>query len=439
MKKINTSPVSGMQELLPADQVIFNNYKEAIREVYKHHGFWEIETPTIDRTDILLAKAGGETEKQIYRVYKTDENPSRRMNEALRFDHTVPLARYIAEHESNLNFPFKAMQIGRNFRGERAQKGRFREFYQCDIDVIGRNNLSLNYDAEIIVTLVEAITKLVKGECFTVRISNRKLLSGFIEEYGLQEVSENIFSIIDHAEKVTVEKTMSSLRSLNIGDECISKLCELINISGDLENTKKQLDEFPCDSSLFNEGRRELYAVLSLANSLLSEMNICVSVIADLKIVRGLDYYTGTVFETSISDFPEIGSICSGGRYENLTELYTNEKFPGVGGSIGLTRLFHVMNEYRLEQMKNTERKRYAVIPFNNSEAEVGFAYEVAAKFRKLGNSVDVVFIDKKLGDKIKFAKKIADYLIVVGENEIKTRVFKIKDLSTEKEVDSRI
>ena len=256
---------------------------------------------------------------------------------------------------------------------------------------------------------------------------------------NLQEASKEIFSIIDHAEKVTVEKTISSLRSLNIGDKYVSELCELINISGNLESIKEQLNEFPCNSPIFNEGKRELCAVLTLTNSLLGGMNICVNVIADLKIVRGLDYYTGTVFETNVSGFPKIGSICSGGRYENLAELYTNEKFPGVGGSIGLTRLFYSMNEYGLGQTRNVKRKRYAVMPFSNSETEVIFAYKVAAKFRKHRNDADVIFMDKKLGDKIKFAKKTADYLIVIGENEVKTQTFKIKDLLTEKEIDSTI
>ena len=440
MKILNTSPISGMQELLPVDQVIFNNYKDAIREVYRRHGFWEIETPIIDRTEILLAKAGGETEKQVYKVCKTDEDPAR-ANEALRFDHTVPLARYIAEHESDLDFPFKVTQIGRNFRGERAQKGRFREFYQCDIDVLGRNILSLNYDAEIIVTLVEAIAKLIKDNCFIVRISNRKLLSGFIEERNLQDVSKDIFSIIDHAEKVTPEKTLSLLKSLNIDDDCVSELYKLMNISGCLESTMEQLNNFPCNSLLFNEGKHELYNVLSVTESLLNEMEICVGVIADLKIVRGLDYYTGTVFETSISDYPKIGSICSGGRYENLAGLYTDQKFPGVGGSIGLTRLFFAMNEYGigLERATDIERKRYAVVPFNNDKKEIELAYEVAAKFRKRENDVDVIFINKKLGDKIRLAKKTADYLIVIGENEINMRSFKVKNLLTEEEVEEKI
>ena len=433
MKKLNTSPISGMQELLPADQAIFNKYKEAIREVYRHHGFLEIETPTIYRAEILFAKAGGETEKQIYKVYKTDEDPAS-ANEALRFDHTVPLARYVAEHESNLNFPFKVTQVGRNFRGERAQKGRFREFYQCDVDILGRNELAIEYDAEIILTLYEALEKLGLPKRL-VRVSNRKILAGFLEELNLQEVAGEISSIIDHAEKVEPEKVKTWLDELAIGDERVAQILEFIELAGQEEEIIAKLQQFGFENAMFTEGVAELAKVLSI----LEGQGLGEAVIADMKIVRGLDYYTGTVFETILPDYKQIGSICSGGRYENLAEYYTDQKFPGVGGSIGLTRLFYIMREYGLINSEKSEQKRYAIVPFGNSAEEVNFAYEVAAKFRGRGKDVDIVFMDKKLGDKLKYASKTADYLVVVGENEVKTRAFKVKNLITGEEADSAV
>lgn len=433
MKKLNTSPISGMQELLPADQAIFNKYKEAIREVYRHHGFLEIETPTIDRAEILFAKAGGETEKQIYKVYKTDEDPAS-ANEALRFDHTVPLARYVAEHESNLNFPFKVTQVGRNFRGERAQKGRFREFYQCDVDILGRNELAIEYDAEIILTLYEALEKLGLPKRL-VRVSNRKILAGFLEELNLQEVAGEISSIIDHAEKVEPEKVKTWLDELAIGDERVAQILEFIELAGQGKEIIVKLQRFGFENAMFTEGVAELAKVLSI----LEGQGLGEAVIADMKIVRGLDYYTGTVFETILPDYKQIGSICSGGRYENLAEYYTDQKFPGVGGSIGLTRLFYIMREYGLINSEKSEQKRYAIVPFGNLAEEVSFAYEVAAKFRGRGKDVDIVFMDKKLGDKLKYASKTADYLVVVGENEVRTRAFKVKNLTTGEEADSAV
>lgn len=433
MKKLNTSPISGMQELLPQEQAIFNNYKETIREVYRKHGFLEIETPMIDRAEILFAKAGGETEKQIYKVVKTDET-AEDADQALRFDHTVPLARYVAEHESNLNFPFKVTQIGRNFRGERAQKGRFREFYQCDIDVLGRNELAIEYDAEVILTLIDTLSAL-KLPKMLVRISNRKILAGFLEELNLQEVAKEISGIIDHAEKVAPEKVKEWLSELQIGDERVAEVLQFIGLAGAREEVVAKLREFGFENEKFNEGVAELEKVLKI----LEGQGLSDAVVADMKIVRGLDYYTGTVFETILPDYKEIGSICSGGRYENLAELYTDQKFPGVGGSIGLTRLFYVLNEYNLVQAEESDRKRYAIVPFSNSEAEVAFAYKVAAKFRGRGKDADVIFLEKKLGDKIGFAAKTADYLVVVGENEVKTGAFKVKNLATGETADSEV
>ena len=414
-----------MQELLPPEQAKFNKFKREVEEVYKHHGFLEIETPTIDRTEILFAKAGGETEKQIYKVIKTDEK-AEAADEALRFDHTVPLARYVTEHESTLFFPFKVTQIGRNFRGERAQKGRFREFYQADIDVIGRNSLPIEYDAEVILTLFEALEKITVEEKL-VRISNRKILTGFLEELNLQEVAKEIFSIIDHAEKVPKEKTEKWLGELNIGDERVGDVLKFIEISGSVEEVEKKLNELKFENETFKEGKAELLKIMRL----LSAQGLEKKIIADMKIVRGLDYYTGTVFETVLENHRELGSICSGGRYENLAELYTDQRFPGVGGSIGLTRLFSVFSELNLGKSESDPEPpvELSVIPV--TEAQTEFCFELAKKLRENGTSVDVVFSEKKLGERIRHAAMTSKEVAVIGETEEKSGTFEAKNLTS--------
>jgi len=338
-----------MQELLPAQQVIFNQFKNTISEVYARHGFQSIETPTIDRAEILLAKAGGDTEKQIYKVIKTAE-ASEGADQALRFDHTVPLARYVVEHENDLAFPFRVTQIGRNFRGERAQKGRFREFYQCDLDIIGRGNLPLAYDAEVISTYYDALKTLNLPDAI-IRISNRKILSGLLEGLDLVENSIEIFNIIDHAEKVSPEDTRKSLANLGIEEDVANKILSFVLISGNSVEVKIKLEELDIENETFNQGVEELIYILGL----LEKQGLKDIAIADMLIVRGLDYYTGTVFEAVLKDYKYIGAIGGGGRYENLTGYFSEQAFPGVGGSIGLSRLFFVLNENNIldSQTKN--------------------------------------------------------------------------------------
>lgn len=423
MKKVNTSPISGMQEFLPADQAVFNNFKNKISEVYHLHGFQNIETPTIDRTEILFAKAGGDTEKQIYRVFKTAET-AEDADEALRFDHTVPLARYIVEHESDLVFPFRVSQIGKNFRGERAQKGRFREFYQCDIDVIGRNNLPLAYDAEVIATYVDALNSL-KLPKVVVRIGNRKLLSGFLEELALDNLSTEILGIIDHAEKVPMTKTRSDLEELKIGDDAVNKILDFIGIHGNLEKVKGELENFDFGGEQFTEGLKELTFVLGL----LEKQGLKNIAIADMMIVRGLDYYTGTVFEAFFEDYKGIGAIGGGGRYENLTGHFSDQSFPGVGGSIGLSRLFYILNANELLKAETTQPIDFCLIPFSENEFE--YCFSLAEKLRKKNKTVDIIFAGKKLGDKLSHAGKIAKFAVVVGENEVKSNKLEQKNLET--------
>lgn len=427
---MNTAPISGMMELLPSDQIIFNEIKSRISRAYHLNGFRPIEPPTIERNEILFAKAGGDTEKQIYRVIKTNES-AEDFDQALRFDHTVPLARYVVEHESQLAFPFRATQIGRNFRGERAQKGRFREFYQCDMDIIGRNTLPLAYDAEVILTFLAAVKAILKPRLL-IRVSNRKLLTGLVSALGLKEKLPAISSIIDHAEKVAPEKTAGALAEEGLNEAQKAKIEQFMQISGSHAEAIARLKALEIDDPIFDEGLRELDEVLRLAEAGILENDDPrddEAIIADMMIIRGLDYYTGTVFETILPDYKQIGSIGGGGRYENLTGYFTEQKFPGVGGSIGLTRLFFILQEHNLLNDAEFCPIDYALIPLSANEQSA--ALQLAAKLRKNGYSVDLILTDKRLGDRLAHAAKIATSAVVLGESEVATGDYLAKNLQT--------
>lgn len=426
MKKFNTSPISGAQELLPALQQEFDRLKSEISRIYTEHGFLHIETPVIERTEVLLAKAGGDTEKQIYKLVKTNETAAD-ADQALRFDHTVPLARYAVEHANDLTFPFKVTQIARNFRGERAQRGRFREFYQCDVDVIGWNTLSVAYDAEVIAVLNEALSALPLPGAFRVRVNNRKILGGLLTELNLAEYTAEILDIIDHAEKVPLDKTRTALSEL-ADERSTQKIMDFVEICGSREDAVKQLNDLQIKNDDFSSGVKELDEVLRLVETMLPQST---EVVADMKIVRGLDYYTGTVFETMLNDYPEIGSICSGGRYDNLAGNYTDQKMPGVGGSIGLTRLFFILKEYGAVKEVATPPIDFCLIPMTMDNATVAFTNNLARTWRETGKSVDIVLSDKKLGDKMKYASKTAKFAAVIGDNEVTTGKIKLKDLAS--------
>ena len=423
-----------MQELLPEVQANFDRLKEVIGDTYCRHGFLKIETPTIDRTEILFAKAGGETEKQVYRVFKTAETAGE-SDQALRFDHTVPLARYVVEHENDLAFPFKVTQIGRNFRGERAQKGRFREFYQADVDVVSRGELPIEYDAEVILTLMETFSNFGLNTPVVARISNRKILNGLIRGLGLEAKARDIFSIIDHSEKVSEEKTLAGFSEIGLTDLETQKLIEFMNIRGSKDEVSSRLSELGIDDEMFRKGVSELVKVLGLVeesynNASASEVAVKTEVeaIGDMKIVRGLDYYTGTVFEFNLPEYPGLGSISGGGRYDNLAGYFTEQKLPGVGGSIGLTRLFYVLTEHNLLKSQVTDKPvDYVVVPI--SEDEVVFSMKVANDLREEGKSATVIFSNKKLGDKLNYASKTSKKAIIIGENEAKTGKYEIKEL----------
>ena len=425
MKKFNTSPLSGMQELLPTEQAIFDKLKQNISDVYHHHGFLSIETPIIERTDILLAKAGGDTEKQIYFVNKTAESADA-PDQALRFDHTVPLARYVVEHNNDLAFPFQVTQINRNFRGERAQRGRFREFYQCDADIIGREKLPIAYDAKVIACIYEAL-KTFNLPKMRIRLSNRKVLSGFLETLGLEAKATEISEIIDHAEKIPVEASREKLYNLGLDDNQVQKVVDFMFTRGSFEEAEQKLNEILGGNlEKVREGLDELKIVTSLLRKQCEDANIDV----DFMIIRGLDYYTGTVYETFLEDYREIGSISSGGRYENLASNFTEQKFPGVGGSIGLTRLFFVLKECGLIKTEsNTMPVDYCILPF--SENEYDFALEVAKTLQNEGKIVDIDYNTVKLGNRLNRAAKIAKNAIIIGDSETASREVEIKDLTS--------
>ena len=423
MKKINTSPISGMQELLPEAQATFDSLKTKIINTYKKHGFLNIETPVIDRAEILLAKAGGDTEKQIYKVVKTAEAEDS-ADQALRFDHTVPLARYVIEHENELQFPFKVTQIGRNYRGERAQKGRFREFYQCDVDIIGRGKLEIAYDADIISTLLKTFEAFELDTPVLARINNRKIITGLLNALNLTEQTSEIMNIIDHAEKVTPEQTKESLEELKLDPKTVKKILAFINLHGERSIVIKDLNNLEIKDETYSQGVAELDQILYLLES----MELKDQIEADMKIVRGLDYYTGTVFEFILPEHKNIGSVCGGGRYENLTGYFSDKPFPGVGGSIGLTRLFYVLNEKNLLKGENTLLD-YAIIPV--SEHEYDESLNVARRLREKGYNTTTVLTDKKLGDKLSYASKLAKNGIVIGEEEVNSKLLKAKNFES--------
>ena len=423
MKRINTSPLSGMQELLPTEQAIFDQLKQQISDVYHHYGFLNIETPIIERSEVLLAKAGGDTEKQIYMVSKTAESADS-ADQALRFDHTVPLARYVVEHNNDLAFPFQVTQIGRNFRGERAQRGRFREFYQCDCDIIGREKLPIAYDAKVIACIHDALKTFNLPE-MNIRISNRKVLSGFLAAIEATDKATEISSIIDHAEKVPLEKSRAALEELQLTSDQVDKIIAFMFTNGSYNEAETKLAEIIGDLAPVREGLDELKEVFNILNSIEGMSDI----IIDFMIIRGLDYYTGTVYETFLKDYREIGSISSGGRYENLAGNFSDQKFPGVGGSIGLTRLFYVLNEQKLLNTETSAPVDYVILPL--SSAEYSSAIKLANQLRAKGNAVDIDFDDRKLGNKFNRAAKIAKYAIVVGSDEATSGNYQVKDLAT--------
>ena len=419
--KINTKPLPGMMELLPEEQLEFDRIYEVIRKNYEKFGFSPIDTPIIERTETLLAKAGGETEKQIYRFSKGDNDLS------LRFDLTVPTARFVAENFGQLQFPFKRSQIGKVYRGERAQRGRFREFYQCDIDVIGRDNLNIKYDAEVIAVIYSIFRELNFGD-FTLRINNRNITSGLIDGLNLSEKQAEIMALIDRAEKITPGEFYQQLEDLDLGENA-QFIKDFVEISGSCEEVLNKLRKIA--QNIKNDQFKKGIDELSKVAEILKKMGVEEKYFKlDMLIVRGLDYYTGTVFETNLNDFKEIGSVSSGGRYENLSEYYSKEKLPGVGASIGLTRLFWSLRDLGLLSFSKRSNAEFLIIPFSENELEKSF--KIANELREFGKNVEVLLEEFNMKKAFKFAnKRGVKYVLVIGEQEISKNVFEFKNMET--------
>ncbi len=381
--KTEPRTLPGFMELLPDEQILFNQIKEKIENTYQKFGFLPLDTPIIELSEVLLAKAGGETEKQIYRFTKGETDLS------LRFDLTVPLSKYVAKNYGNLSFPFRRYQIGKVYRGERAQKGRYREFYQCDIDIIGDGELDIINDAEL-PSVIYTIFKELGFDNFTICINNRKILNGLFESLGQKENSTEILRIIDKIDKIGKKAVEEELSKLNLDKENIEKIMKFIEITGTSDDKLKQLEDLKINNETYNLGLEELKQVVKNVRLFgVPEQNFKV----DLTIARGLDYYTGTVYETFLNDYREIGSVCSGGRYDNLAEYYTDKKLPGVGISIGLTRLFYKLNELKLISAKKKSISNILIVPMiENLEKPI----ELATDLRKIGVNTEIFLNNKK-------------------------------------------
>ena len=421
MAKVAPRTLSGFMELLPEQQMKMERMMSVLRSTYSLYGFTPLDTPIIESAEVLLAKGGGETEKQIYRFTKGDSDL------ALRFDLTVPLAKYVAAHYGELTFPFRRYQIGKVYRGERAQRGRFREFYQADIDIIGDGKLDILNEAEIPAIIYNTFSRLGISR-FTIRVNNRKILNGFYAINGMSEKAGEIMRTVDKLDKIGAEK----VRQLLI-DEVKMLPCKAENvldfmaIKGTNDEVITALERFRGMNEVFDTGLDELVAVTAnLKNFGVPEENFAI----DLTIARGLDYYTGTVYETIMTDHPEIGSVCSGGRYDNLAEYYTDKQLPGVGISIGLTRLFYVLNEQNLLSDDVISSPCDAlVIPMTD---DIGPAVAAATSLRHAGVRTQIYSEQKKFKAKMSYADKLGiPFVVLLGEDEIRDGFLSVKNMRT--------
>jgi len=413
---MNINVLPGFQELLPKEQIAFSRLKRTIEDIYELYGFRPIETPVLERAEVLLTKGGGETDKQIYQFEKGDTKL------AMRFDLTVPLARYVAKNQNDLVFPFKRYAIDRVYRGEKPQAGRFREFYQCDIDVIGRDTLDLSYDAEIPAIIASIFSSLELD--FTIKINNRKILNGLFESLDIKD-SVSVLRTLDSIEKIGEGKTKEELKDIGLDEKQIEAIFNFYKLNS---KTNKEilssLKTLEISSDIFKKGVEELEFVIKEVDIL----GIGESVKIDLTVARGLDYYTGTVYETILNKYPEIGSVCGGGRYDDLAGYYTNQKFPGVGISIGLTRLFDQLKnkvEIKLEEDTPTA---VLVLPLTEDRK---LCLELADTLRENFIPTEVAPVGN-MKKALNYANKLnIPYVIFIGEDEIKDKMYTVKNMIT--------
>ena len=419
--KVQPRTLSGFMELLPGQQVLMETFLAALRETYGLYGFTPLDTPIIESSEVLLAKGGGETEKQIYRFTKGDSDLS------LRFDLTVPLAKYVALHYNDLAFPFRRYQIGKVYRGERAQRGRFREFYQADIDVIGDGKLDIANDAEMPAIIYQLFNRLGLKK-FQIHVNNRKILGGFYAILDLTEQAGDIMRTVDKLPKIGQDKVSSLLTGeLGISQDKAGEILRFIAIQGSNQEVLSALEAYRGRNDLFDQGLEELTTVVKYLSAFgVPEENFAV----DLTIARGLDYYTGTVYETTLLDHPEIGSVCSGGRYDNLAEYYTSKQLPGVGISIGLTRLFYILQEQgMLSEEMNTAPADVLILPMTE---DLSPAIELATSLRQSEIRVQVYAEEKKFKQRMAYGNKIGvPFVIFLGEDEIAQGKVTLKNMRT--------
>jgi len=423
----------GVMELLPREQLAFQRMLDAIRRTFEAYGFLPVETPAFELTDVLLTKTGGETERQVYFVQSTgalekrNEDGEARPELALRFDLTVPLARYVAEHEHELAFPFRRYQMQRVYRGERAQRGRFREFYQCDIDVIGKDSLSIRFDAEIPAVINAAFEQLAIGE-FTIQLNHRKLLRGFFEGQGIDDERQmSVLRELDKLDKRGEEAVAATLAGEGFGlaGDVVERLMAFSRVrSHGHDDALAQLDALGNGTALFEEGRDELRQVLSQ----LKALGVPGSRYAlNLSIARGLDYYTGIVYETTLDAHPQIGSICSGGRYDNLASHYTKSKLPGVGISIGLTRLFFQLRDAGIVAAADSS---VDVLVALMDDAQLPATLALSQQLRASGLNVETQMEPRKLARQLQYADRAGIRFVAIrGEDEAARGVVAVKDL----------
>jgi histidyl-tRNA synthetase len=422
----------GVLELLPLDQIAFQRMLDVIRRNYERFGFLPVETPVIEYSDVLLTKTGGETERQVYFVQSTGAlEQGEKPDLALRFDLTVPLARYVAEHEHDLSFPFRRYQMQRVYRGERAQRGRFREFYQCDIDVIGKDGLSIRYDAELPAVIYSVFRELDIG-AFTIQLNNRKLMRGYFESLGVTDPEQQTLVLreVDKLDKRGADYVRETLtgEAFGLSTDAAQKILDFVQVrSTSLKDALSKLDALGAGPDVMEQGRNELKEVLALIHAFgVPETHYALN----LSIARGLDYYTGTVYETTLNDHPQIGSICSGGRYENLAGQYTKSHLPGVGISIGLTRLYWQLRDAGLI---GTARSTVDVLVTQMDAAQLPAYLAVASELRAAGIATEVVLDGGKLGKQFKYADRAGiRFVIVLGEDELAKGVVTVKDLRRE-------
>jgi len=409
--KINTKPLSGFMELKPAEQIQFNKIMKTVQNTYELYGFVPIDTPILERAEVLLAKGGEDTDKQIYRFTKGNTDLG------MRFDLTVPLARYVAEYQNDLVFPFRRYAIGKVYRGEKAQAGRFREFYQCDADIIGKGNLDIKFDAEIPL-IISTLFKQLGFENFTIKVNNRKILNGFFQSLGLIENQSQILRVLDKFDKIGKENVINDLRNLKIKERRINNLLGFLEIK---DNVIFQLRNLNIENNDFQEGINELEIVTDIVrNADISEKNCKI----DLSIARGLAYYTGTVYETVLNDYPELGSVCGGGRYNDLTSYYTENMYQGVGFTFGLTRLFYLFSRAGLIKTDIATTTKVTVIC--NSKTE-DYALNITKKLRNEGINTEILY---SLRDGLSYSNKLGiPYVILIGDDEVRRNQLTLKDM----------